>query len=477
MLITVADLASAVGAPRIDGAAGDVVVTGLTWDSRDVAPGDLYVAFAGERVDGHDFAEAAVDAGAVAVLATRDVDAVVPVIIVSDVAAAITDLAKYWREQLTGTVVGLTGSSGKTTTKNLVRDVLAHDLTVVATKANQNNELGVPATLLTADHETDVVVVEMGMRGRGQIAELAEIAQPDWGLITNVGTSHMELLGSRDEIANAKAELYEALPESYDFAFVNADDDYADYLLERGRFEERGVTPVYYSTAEDPAERTPLVWASDVVFDGEGCPTFTMNAVGFEQLDLEESNGSMQCTLLLRGMHNVSNACAAAAVGLASGMTLASCCAALEAANPEKGRQVVHRTESGLTVIDDAYNANPDSMAASLSTFAAMSVAGRRLAVLGDMLELGDLSRESHERVGAQAAKAGLDALVCVGELSRSIASGAVAAGMPESAVTTCDDAASALELVASGLAPGDAVRVTASHSIGLERVVEGLVR
>ena len=232
MKISVADLANAVHAPRIDGAAGEVTVTGLTWDSRNVAPGDLYVAFAGERVDGHDFAEAAVDAGAVAILATRAVDAVAPVIIVDDVFGAVTELARYWRDQLTGTVIGLTGSSGKTTTKNLVRDVLSHDLAVVATKANQNNELGVPATLLAADDDTDAIVVEMGMRGRGQIAQLADIAKPDWGLITNVGTSHIELLGSRDEIAHAKAELFEALPEGRGLAFVNADDEYAERLCD-----------------------------------------------------------------------------------------------------------------------------------------------------------------------------------------------------------------------------------------------------
>ena len=482
MKLTVSDIASAVHAPAPEGAAGEVEVSGLAWDSREVVPGDLYVAFAGERVDGHEFAEAAIDAGAVAILATREVEAIAPVIIVEDAARAVTDLARYWREQLTGTVIGLTGSSGKTTTKNLVRDVLVHDLSVVATKANQNNELGVPATLLAADESTDAIVVEMGMRGRGQIAELAEVAQPDWGIITNVGTSHMELLGSRDEIARAKAELFEALPEGRGIAFVNADDEYAAFVCDHARLEERGITSVYYSCKTDLAtsrnsDAWPYVWASDIEFDGDGRPAFTMNAVGFEQLDLEESNGSAPCTLLLAGMHNVSNACAAAAVGLASGMSLESCCKALEAANPEKGRQVVRRSESGFMVVDDAYNANPDSMNASLRTFAVMSVTGKRYAVLGDMLELGDFSREGHEQVGELAARSSLDALVCVGELSQHIARAALSAGMPEGFVTTCANAAEAYEAISNMLEPGDAVLVKASHSIGLERVVEGLVR
>ena len=488
MKLTVGEIAAAVRAACPEGPAAEVVVTGLAWDSRKVVPGDLYVALPGERVDGHEFAESAVDAGAVAVLATREVSAIAPVVIVDDAAQAITEIARSWRDQLTGTVVGLTGSSGKTTTKNLVHDVLSHDLDVVATIANQNNELGVPATLLSADVETDAIVVEMGMRGRGQIAELAEVAKPDWGLITNVGTSHIELLGSRDEIAHAKAELFEALPEGRGIAFVNADDDFAGEVCTYARLEERGVTPVFYSCKNNPVPTEmsegdgisaawPYVWATDVVLDGEGRPTFTMNAVGFEQLDFEEANGSVACALQLRGLHNVSNACAAAAVGLASGMSLAACRDALESAKPEKGRQVVHHTESGITVVDDAYNANPDSMAASLSTFSAMDVQGRRMAVLGDMLELGDFARESHERIGELAAASGLDLLFCVGALSEHTARSAIMSGMSENAVVTCKNAGEAFERVDSLLTTGDAVLVKASHSIGLDRVVEGLVR
>ena len=500
MKLTVSEIAMAVGAPGFGGAQDEVVATGVTWDSRAVTPGDLYVALPGERVDGHDYIEAAIDSGAVAVLASREVNASVPVIVVDDTSQAFTRLGAYWRGRLSGTVIGLTGSSGKTTTKNLVRDVLAHDLSVVATKANQNNELGVPRTLLAAESDTQAIVVEMGMRGRGQIAELAEVARPDWGVITNVGTSHIELLGSREEIARAKAELFEALPDSCGVAFLNAGDDFARLMYEHARMGERGITvvlygidlggvaadggsgsaghgsPVFLQAMTEALAACPLVWASDVVIDDEGCPAFTMSAVGFEQIGLEDANGVQHCTLQLRGLHNVENACAAAAVGLANGMTLSACCEALAAARPEQGRQQVHHCPNGVTVVDDAYNANPDSMAASLATFTAMHVTGRRIAVLGDMLELGDYARASHEGVGELAAASGLDKLVCVGDLSRSIASAAVSAGMDEGMVTVCDTADEAYDAIAGDLAKGDAVLVKASHSIGLDSVVERLV-
>ena len=490
MHATIADIVQALGAEALGAPALSAEITGITWDSRQVRAGDLYVCLPGERVDGHDFAPDAVRAGAAAVLATRPlcVDVQVPILLVDDASAAFTRLAAWWRTQLTGTVVGLTGSSGKTTTKNLVRDVLSAAGSVVATRANQNNELGVPNTLLAADADTRSVVVEMGMRGTGQIAELCAIAHPDWGLVTNVGESHIELLGSREAIAHAKAELLEALPDGRGIAFVNASDDYAAELCSHARLAQRGVRIVFFEGGDAHAhadelgiaEDTPFVWASDIKLDAWGLVSFTMHARGFAALDLPEADGTCACALQLGGLHNVSNACSAAAVGLASGMTLALCCDALGASQPEQGRQRLLEGAGGITVIDDAYNANPDSMGASLAMFAAMDVKGRRIAVLGDMLELGDFSQDAHERMGALAGRSNVDALVCVGELSRFMAAAAVRVGMPPAAVLTVDDAVQAAEAVRSllgeGAGEGDAVLVKASHSIGLESVVEGLV-
>ena len=491
MRLSLQEIGEAVGgqlrlAGEVDGPEdASVIATGITWDSREVKPGDLYVALPGERVDGHDFVSAAQAAGAAAALVTRDVRSDIPLIVVDDAVRAFTDLAAFWRSKLSGTIVGLTGSTGKTTTKNLVRDVLSHHGSVVATKANQNNELGVPNTLLTADADTQAVIVEMGMRGQGQITALCDIAHPEWGLITNVGESHIELLGSRENIAHAKAELLCELPDGQGVAFVNAADDYAVEVCRYAGLAKRGVTTVFFEGGDawehvDElgifADEQPFVWASDVALNEEGCPSFTLHARHFAKVGRPECDGEVDCKLALRGIHNVSNACSAAAVGLMAGMTLGTCRDALTQAQPERGRQQVWRTPAGVTVVDDAYNANPDSMRASLSTFAAMDVAGRRIAVLGDMLELGDFSRECHERVGGMAANAALDELVCVGDLSRYIAEAACASGMEPAAVRVVPDAAAALEVVKSLVGPGDAVLVKASHSIGLDRVVEGLV-
>lgn len=444
------------------------IATGISWDSRTVKPGDLYVALPGERVDGHDYAAAAVDAGAVAVLGTRALDVSVPVIVADDAMQALADLAAYWRGRCRGKVIGLTGSTGKTTTKNLVRDVLATAGTVVATKANQNNELGVPATLLAADEDTDFIVVEMGMRGLGQIAQLCDIAKPDWGLVTNVGESHIELLGSRENIACAKSELFAALPQD-GIAFVNAADELAADLLSFGQVEEHGVRVVSFNAGD--------VWAENCALDSEGRPEFDLCASRKQASDAASAAACrVHVKLELRGMHNVSNACSAAAVGLAAGMTLEQCAEALASAQPEKGRQNIIRTSAGLTVVDDAYNANPDSMRASLSTFASLIVPGRHIAVLGDMGELGVFAQECHERVGAYAAQSQLDMLICVGELAEHIALAATDAGMPDASVRHVSTVEAAMAELRALAKPGDAVLVKASHFMQFERIVEGLV-
>lgn len=528
MKLLLGEIIEAVGG-TCTSASANVTVRGVNWDSRAIQAGDMYVALPGERVDGHDFIEGAAAKGAVCALVSRELEASIPLVLVDDTAAALTRLSAYWRGRLEGVVIGLTGSVGKTSTKNLVRDVLSFAGSVVATKANQNNELGVPNTLLAADADTQAVVVEMGMRGRGQITDLCEIAKPDWGIITNVGESHIELLGSRDNIARAKAELFEALPEGEGIAFVNSADDYARFVYDHAKLDERGVIAVFYNGSQDGA---PSVWAENVTFDEESRPTFTLNvrdvpvcanvadsgsalrvsdsaiqsnaACGDGHMPVSDSAGTIpetssrqaedkrtgicpspqadrltgriECRLELRGAHSVTNACAAAAVGLVAGMTLEQVRDALALAQPEQGRQQITRTAAGITVFDDSYNASPDSMQASLNTFASMAVDGKRVAVLGDMLELGDFAKECHERVGVMAARAKVDMLVCVGELSRDMARAAEEAGLDGNVISTCDSAEEALALIVPLLEPGDAVLAKASHSIGLDRIVKGLV-
>ena len=469
------------GTLEVEPGGPDVLATGLTWDSREVAPGDVYVALPGERVDGNDFAAAALAAGASGAIVTRAVGEDVhklarsrgaALVQVPDAAQAVTDLASAWRGRLGGRVVGLTGSCGKTTTKNLVRDVLASAFSVVATQANQNNELGVPRTVLAADEDTQAVVVEMGMRGTGQIARLCEVVRPDWGIVTNIGESHIELLGTRDNIARAKGELLCALPAGRGRAFLNARDDYSGFLAERAELDARGVGLVSYGGAP-LAGSSCAVWAEDVRLDDQGRPRFTLVAQGFAGRNAVERQA---CALELRGLHNVTNACAAAAVGCSMGMPLAAVAQALAGVQPESGRQEVLSTPGGLTLVNDAYNANPDSMRASLDTFCALATAGRRVAVLGDMGELGDHAPACHERVGAYAATLPIHRLVCVGELARCIADAAERAGMAPERVVRVDTVEQALDDLRPWLRPGDAVLAKASHFMQLERVVEGLV-
>lgn len=473
------------------------LATGLTWDSRVVAPGDVYVALPGERVNGHDFVAAALRDGAACALVMQPIDEPcrqlacelgAALIEVPDTGHAVADLAREWRTHLHGRVIALTGSTGKTTTKNLVRDVLASTYTVVATAGNQNNELGVPKTLLTAEADTEAVVVEMGMRGLGQLADLCDYVRPDWGLVVNVGESHIELLGSRENIACAKAELLCALPEGTGRAFINADDDYANFVRDYARLDARRVETVLFDGSEGAAMRRasaddseavrPAVWAEQVELDEQGRPCFELHAVGFDSAGDGSASPeeTATCTLNLRGLHNVSNACAAAAIGRASGIPLAVCAAALAQAEPEAGRQEVLKARGGFTVVNDAYNANPDSMRASLTTFCALDVPGKHVAVLGDMGELGDFAPACHAGVGQLAATLPLDRLICVGELSRYIADAAEAGGMDAERIVRAASLSEVLGDLDICVDSGDAVLVKASHFMGLERVVEGLI-
>ncbi|MCD8316551.1 MAG: UDP-N-acetylmuramoyl-tripeptide--D-alanyl-D-alanine ligase [Eggerthellaceae bacterium] len=465
------------------------IMEGITWDSRDVKPLDLYVALPGARVDGHDFVKNALNAGAAGALVMHPLDSKTEllakeygaaIIEVSHTPTAITDLARAWRKFLKGHIIALTGSTGKTTTKNLIRDVVKKAGSVVATKANQNNELGVPKTLLSADPTTNSVIVEMGMRGEGQISELCEMVRPQWGLITNIGESHIELLGSRDNIAKAKDELFCSLPDGFGKAFVNASDEYADFLIRHAALKRRGIECVRFS----PSKITPGtldgpgVWAQDVELDGEGRPLFLLCAEGFKCIGAQSGSGvaAFPVHLGLRGIHNVSNACAAAAVGLELGIPIDAIAAALESSLPETGRQEMKKAREGYIVINDTYNANPDSMKAALSTFRNMKVEGRRIAVLGDMGELGDYSKSCHLGVGKAAASGGIDLLICIGNDARWIAQGAKDNGMDAASVACVDSIGEVLAILEDEVGPKDAVLVKASRFMGLERIVDGLV-
>ncbi len=454
---------------------------GITWDSRDVEPDFVYVALPGERVDGHSFIDEALRKGAHVVLSMQRVPENTQILAqemgaalleVSSTFSAITDLARAWRSFIKGEVVALSGSTGKTTTKNILRDVLATTYRVVATKGNQNNELGVPKTLLDADPETEYVVVEMGMRGSGQLRELCDFVRPDIALITNTGECHIELLGSREAIALAKAEAVEALPNGTGLAVLNYVDDNTLLICEAAQTAKRGIQVVYFDGSgafkAQTNEGVPCVWASDIELDDAGCPHFKLHVPGEPH--------SIACELGLRGIHNAHNACAAAALAHRCHVPLEQIAIGLKASVPEVGRQEMLQGKGDVMVINDAYNANPDSMRASLAMFSALNVKHKRYAVLGDMGELGDFAKACHESVGQFAATQKLDQLICVGELARFIAEGARAAGFPSERITVVATRGEALNELELRLEPGDAVLVKASHSMELERIVRGLL-
>lgn len=442
------------------------MVNGLAIDSRQVEPGAAFIAFSGERVDGHDYVEAALLAGARAVVVTRDDQPVIDafrasaraecaLVLVTDAQAAVEALGSWHRERLHCPVIGVTGSTGKTTTKDFLRSVLATRMRVVATAENRNNELGVPLTLMSAGVETEALVVEMAMRGPGQIAHLCEIARPDAGLVTNVGVSHVEILGTEEAIASAKGELVLAIPPA-GRVFLNGDDGWTDVLA---GYATAPVTRYGMGEGSD-------VRAEDVRVSEAGIPEFTLR-VGERSADVR---------LPAPGRHNVYNALAAAAVGLHLGLEIADVVVGLETATFSKWRMESFVSASGVTVINDAYNANPTSMRAAVSALGDMPTRGRRIAVLGDMAELGSLAELAHFQLGSEIASARVDYVVTVGERARRIAEGAVAAGMDVDAVRPCVTAEEASEVLDDLVEPGDTVLVKASRVMGLESVVEGMI-
>lgn len=453
--LTLGEIATATGGVVSD-AAPDVVVTGpVVVDSRQVTAGSLFVAVPGERVDGHSYAGSAIESGAAAVLALRPVG--VPAVVVDDVVIALGALAAEVRRRLEQLVaVGVTGSSGKTSTKDLIAQVLERHGATIAPTGSFNNEIGAPLTLLRCGADTRYLVSEMGARGIGHIAFLAAMARPSVGVVLNVGSAHASEFGSKETTAQAKGELVEALPAS-GTAVLNADDP-----LVRAMAARTTATVVTFGET-DSAD----VSARDIVLDEHGRASFT----------LATPEGSAPVTLQLYGAHQVSNALAAATVGRAVGMPVVDVAQALCAAVARsRWRMEVTERPDGVTVVNDAYNANPESMRAALKALVAMGRGRRTWAVLGEMLELGPSSTQEHDAVGRLAVRLDVARLVAVGPGARPIHLGASLEGSwgEESAYVPDTDAAVAL--LQQELRPGDVVLVKASRGSGLERIADALL-
>ncbi len=467
--LTLGEVAEIVHGRLAGGADAAALVTGgVEFDSRRVGPGDLFLAVAGEHADGHDFAAAAIAAGAVAVIATRPVDGAS--IVVAEPLTALADLAREVLRRLPDLlVIGVTGSSGKTSTKDLLAQVLGVAGATVAAPGSFNNELGHPYTVLRADRSTRFLITEVSARGIGHIRYLTQIAPPRIGVVLNVGSAHLGEFGSRAAIAVAKGELVEALPSAAErgVAVLNGDDP-----LVRAMADRTQARVVLFGRAAECDVR-----AADVVVDGQGRASFR----------LESTTGTARVGLAVRGEHQVANALAVAAVGIECGLDLATIATELSrAAALSPWRMQVSERADGVVVINDAYNANPESMRAALDSLLAMSPAldvadaapprGRTWAVLGPMAELGDGSAEAHLSLGRSVAELGIDRLVAVGPAARPIADGTALGGWDADRADRVPDIDTALELLERELAPGDVVLVKASRSAGLERIGLALV-
>lgn len=490
--LTVAQVADIVGGRLVDitpeEAASRRITGTVEFDSRAVTPGGLFVALPGARSDGHDFAVGAVRDGAAAVLAARPVG--VPAIVVppapaadaqsgvlehdtdgagAAVLGALAKLAAAVAAELAAggmTIVGVTGSSGKTSTKDLIAAVLRPLGDVVAPPGSFNNELGLPWTVLRATRETDFLVLEMSARHPGNIAALAATARPSIAVVLNVGTAHLGEFGSREAIAATKSELVQALPPD-GVAILNADDP---AVAAMATLTAARVVRVGRSEQAD-------VGAGDVELDELARPRFTMRAgsgrTGGDQVDVQ---------LAVHGEHQVGNALCAAAVALECGASLEQVGTSLGGAQASSRRRMeVHTRADGVTVINDAYNANPDSMRAGLQALAVMARGRgeRSWAVLGEMGELGEESVIEHDRVGRLAVRLDISRLVVVGtgRPMSAMHHGAVMEGSWGSESTMVPDADAAIELLRSELRPGDVVLVKASNAVGLGELADTLVQ
>ena len=432
----------------------DFDVTSVATDSRAVKPGSVFVCIRGERADGHDFAVAAANSGAGAVLAQHPVEGLAPekTVLVNDPLDAMIAMGRNYREQFPQcTVLGVTGSVGKTTTKEFCAAVFSAFGNTVKTQGNQNNELGVPNTLFSIGDDTRFAVVEMGMQGFGEIQKLTLAAQPAGAIITCIGHAHLEQLGTRENILKAKMEICDGMPSGAPLV-LNGDDDYLPLARVPGRLH-----PVYFSLSNEDAD----VSAAGVFGSAAG--------THFRLRDRQF--GTFDVTIPAMGDHNVRNALAAYTLATRLGLDPATAAKALSRYHTTGHRQnITHH--AGVTVIEDCYNANPDSMKAALHTLEAYPTQGRRVAVLGDMFELGSISDAAHTQLGEDAAQASVALLLTVGEATRLTHRRAVALGVP---AVHCASKKDAVEILSAYCDRDDVVLVKASHGMAFETILDDL--
>jgi UDP-N-acetylmuramoyl-tripeptide--D-alanyl-D-alanine ligase len=428
-------------------------VRGAFTDTRKISAGALFVALAGENFDGHNFLRQAADAGAVAAIVEKEIDRnsvpnSFPLLRVKSTLEALGDLARFHREKFSLEIIGITGSYGKTTTRAMIAAAIGSQLKVLSTQENYNNEIGVAQTLLQLDSSHQAAVIEMGMRGEGQIEYLAKIARPTIGVITNIGPQHIELLGSLENIASAKAELIRELPKE-GTAILPADDAMFEYL--KGQTSARIV-----SFGQSAAAQYRVLKS-------------TFDARGYSVCQIETpQNGVLELQLSLPGIHNAINAAAALAAADVCRINLNLAIQSLQNLQIPGARMQLRRTSKAI-IIDDCYNAGPSSMRAALEVLKNFPDAKRRVAVLGSMLELGEWSEKEHRAIGGQVTKIA-QLIIGVGEATKVLLETA-----PNIETRWFENATEAAKWIPTQIQNGDVILVKGSRSIGLEKVVEAL--
>lgn len=460
--LTIAQIARAIDGTLINAHPGDadLLITGLSQtDSREVQPGQIFFARKGEQSDGHLYAGQAIDKGAALLVVEHEVDNRVPQIVVNDSTLALGRLAKaviaLANEKGSLTVVGITGSNGKTTTKNLVASMAEQLAPTVASEKSFNNEVGGPLTMLRVTPETGILVAEMGASAEGEISRLTDMAPPSIGVVLSVGLAHAGEFGGIETTFRTKSEMVTGLSGS-SVAVLNLDDPWVSKMAD---LTEARV--VWFGQHQDAGVR-----ASEIEASAQGT-TFTLHAAG-------QSRGVHFGVL---GEHHVSNALAATAVGLELGLSLASIVETLEATTlAAPGRMQVLPGRDGITVINDAYNASPDSMSAALKTLAQIAKPGARtVAVLGAMSELGELSGEAHDRIGLQAVRLGISELVVVGNAARRLHITAINEGSWDGESVFFAESDDAFEYLCKTVRPEDTVLVKSSNAAGLQALGDRL--
>ncbi len=423
----------------------DAEITAISTDTRQLPEGCLFLALRGAKFDGHDFVQQAIEAGAVAAVTDTQI-ADLPCIVVQNTGQALLDIASLYRSMFDIPLVGVTGSVGKTTTKEMIACVLSEKFTTLKTAQNLNNEIGMPKTLFGLTKEHGAAVIEMGMNHFGEISRMSSSAKPTMAVITNIGYSHIEHLGSQEGILKAKLEMLEGMAENAPL-IVSADDPMLCKLAET---LERPV--LTYSVSMEEAD----IYADDIKED-DGVTTFTIH----------HAEQSLLAVLPTVGIHNVKNALAAYLVGNLAGMTAQEIICGLAKYQPAGNRQNI-KQKGGVTVIADCYNASPDSMCAALGVLGNFQCTGRKIAVLGDMLELGEHSAALHAAVGDMANNAGIDLLFCYGEAAQGIA--AQAKPLESFCTQDADELTAKLQ---ETVQEGDCVLFKASHGMHLETIIE----